>query len=86
MKGALHAWDKYPNHFQRPVRVDEYYRDAGHAFGLAFGKGRAVWGIVSNELENTHCLIINEEIWHGYRLILVTEPKISHGIQVGCEK
>jgi acetyl esterase/lipase len=39
VEGVPHAWDKSPNPFGTPVKVDEYYRDACDALRLAFGQG-----------------------------------------------
>ena len=33
----LHAWDKSPNPFRTPVKVNEYYKDACDTLRVAFG-------------------------------------------------
>jgi acetyl esterase/lipase len=38
VEGLPHAWDKSPNPFRKPVKLDEYYHDACDALRLAFGK------------------------------------------------
>lgn len=36
VKGVPHAWDKSPNPFRTPIKVDEYYRDACDGLRVAF--------------------------------------------------
>lgn len=38
--GMPHAWDKSPNPFQAPAKLDEYYRDACDELRIAFGLGQ----------------------------------------------
>jgi len=35
--GVPHGWDKSPNPFRTPLKVDEYYKDACDALRVAFG-------------------------------------------------
>lgn len=37
VKGVPHGWDKSPNPFRLPLKVDEYYKDACDALRVAFG-------------------------------------------------
>lgn len=54
VSGVPHGWDKSPNPFRTPIKVEEYYKDACDMLKVAFGmvdggEGNAVGEVVEGE-------------------------------------